>query len=273
MRLLVATPWTATHYDAGRFWIKAFEQLGHQVHAWDYRAEPAPHPSVVDRVDASIVFKGESVVPALLPRPAICYWPDRLERTPGIEQRLAAYAHVFTPCRPTPEGLRWLPSGWDPDLHQAHWISKIRNTVYVGTNNSEYKRQMVEAINPELLAGNGWGAGHGPVYHDELVKFLNEGKVLINIHQDPRTGVNRKLFEMIACGLTVGDRPPGVEEVLGRELTAMTTFSTPETAHELVDRLLTRLSTADRLEIWHEQRKRIAPYSYREAAKKMLEVL
>lgn len=269
MRLLVATPYNAPHYDAGLFWVKAFVALGHEVVAWDYRQHPNPAISQFYDIDVSIVMKGESVPPELIPSPRVCYWPDALDRTPGIEKKLEQYDHVFTPVRPTPKGMTWLPTGWDPEMHRNLCRKRWINTIYVGTRNSPYKSTMVGSLKPEGLAGNGWGKDFPAIYAEDFVDYLNDGKILINLHQNPEVGVNRKLFEMIACGLTISDDAPGVRQILGKKLAEQLVFKSPRDAHKLIRQLLA-LSSFERDDLWQLEYRRIADYSYHNAAQEVI---
>lgn len=275
MKLLVVTPYTAPHFDAGLFWAKEMALLGHEVILWDYRAYPqlvCPDDELAS-FDGSVVFKGESIAEIdRLPQPKVCYWPDDLGRTPGIENVLAKYDEVFTPVRPTPDGMVWLPTGWDPDLHRNYGKKRWINSIYVGTKNSQYKCDMVHQIRPEGIAGNGWGKDFPPVYTDDLVGYLNDGKVLINIHQNPSVGVNRKFFELVACGLTITDRAPGIDEILGKELANQLCFTTPEEAKDLIDQALA-LDDEERSKLWKLECAQILNFTYANAAREVLKCL
>lgn len=287
MKILLATPLYASHWDAGHFWLKALNGLGHTVLVWDYRLNPLPR---CFQTDFTLVMKGESIDPEMLPHPRVCYWPDALERTPGIEKLLSQYDKVFTPVRPTPAdmewlpsgGMEWLPSGWDEDIHRYTGAEKDIPSVYIGTYNSWRKVEFLRAIRPDRLVGNGWDlvsddiyAGSGqsfgllpPQYLHDFVALASRAQVLINIHQGP-VGLNRKIFEMISCGLTITDRVPGVEEIFGQDLAQLVSYRTPEEGHKLLKAWLGR-PQKERDEIWQLEKKAIEPYTYREAAERIL---
>jgi len=271
MRILIATPYMSSHLDSGLFWARAINQLGHSITLWDYRYDQRTNFS--RGFDLSIVFKGEVVDPKLLPGTKLIYWPDKFERTPGIiKDKLSLYDKIFTPVRPTPEGMVWLPSGHDKDVHKDMLLERFYKSVYIGTLNSEYKHNMVYEIGPSKVFGNGWDSycHEGPVYLDEFVRTANYTKVLIDIHQSPDTGVNRKLFEMISCGFTIVDRVPGIKEIFP-DIWAKFTFEDSKTAKELINYYLADYSEA--LNLWELQKKCIEPYSYLNCAKKMLKGL
>ena len=284
MRILVATPFLAQHFDAGLYWVRALTNLGHSVYLWDYRLQ-VNIPEV--DADASIVFKGEIVTPELLPKPSICYWPDALDRNPGVENRLKGYDKVFHLAKPAPDWLEWLPSGWDPAVHRSlEPPTGNYPSVYIGTCNSGYKKIMVKEIHPDVVFGNNWdnrGRENVPdnvpqgynvgtaVYLHEFTLAANSAKVLIDIHQAPNAGPNRKLFELIACGFTIVDRVPGVEELLGVELIKSVTFSTSKEARSLIDYYVDHDEERERL--WALEKEAIEPYTYENCARRLVECL
>jgi len=270
MNILLITPLYSTHYDAGWFWLRALNQLGHSVQVWDYRLDVDP-PPFFHYPEVTLVLKGETIDPRKLPSPKAVYWPDDLERTPGIEKVLQHYDKVFTPVRPTPDWMEWLPTGWDPAVHKNLNISRDVETIYVGTANSEYKIKMVEKIWPEKVHGNGWREWYPPVYLHELVQVLNRGRILIDVHQSPTVGLNRKFFEMISCGFTITDRVPGMEEILGWGLTHQVSFTSSDEAKELIRYYLER--PREREEVWLLQREKIQEYTYEKAVKRILSFL
>ena len=280
MRVLLVTPLYSQHYDAGHLWLKAFNDLGHLCEVWDYRLQPGRYKIPTEyapgwQPNLVMVLKGESVDPTTLPHPRFCYWPDALERTPGIEQVLQQYDRVYTPVRPTPPRMVWLPTGWDPDIHRYTGASKDIDSLYIGTNNSDRKRHYLAAIKPQVVAGNGWGNIREPSitflpphYLHDFVSLTSRAKVAINIHQGP-VGLNRKLFECCACAFTITDRVPGVEEVLG-DITEAVSFTTPEEGKTLLEKW--GKDDRGREEMWQKERERIAPYTYLNAVLKSLEL-
>ena len=268
MKLLIATPLFSFWGDAGHFWLRAFNRLGHYAIVWDYRLEPEP-PKV--EVDASIVFKGETIDPVILPRPSICYWPDAFERDPGIEEKLKKYDKVFTPVKPTPDGMIWLPTGWEPLIHRDLKLLRSIDTLYIGTANSEYKVNMIKAIAPQVVAGNEWGK-YGvralpPQYLHDFVHLVNQSKILIDIHQAPHIGINRKLFESITCGFTLVDKVPGVDEIFPGFYHDIS-FKSPDTARSKILYYLTHEKERD--EVWELEKQAIQPYSYENCARQIL---
>ena len=276
MNILLVTPLYSQHYDAGHFWLRALNQLGHTVAVWDYRRDlnpPPIHPGF------PLLLKGAGIDPRTLRRPRVCYWPDALERTPGIQDVLQAYDRVYTPVRPTPPGMTWLPTGWDPTIHGCTGVPRDIPSLYIGTNNSERKREFVDTIWPNTVAGNGWETpavviklGHPrsdlpPHYLHDFVALASRARVAIDIHQGP-AGLNRKLFELIPSAFTITDRAPGVEEVLG-DIADQVSFTTPEQGQALLERWL--INTNGREALWEKEKVRIAPYTYLNAARKMLD--
>ena len=276
MNILLCTPLYSQHFDAGHFWLKALNELGQSVIVWDYRLDSTARS--IDQInvpDATLVLKGEGINPNALPRPRFCYWPDAFFRDPGIEERLRLYDKVFTPVRPMPDWMEWLPTSFDEDIHRNLQIPRTVKTIYIGTNNSDYKREMVMSLYLSAVHGNGWGQFKdnvvGPVYLHDFVKAANQAKILIDIHHDPRYGLNRKFFEMIACGFTLVDRVPGAADILGPDLADRVTFTTTEEARKLIAYYL--IHPEERESLWSQQRKAIQPYSYLKAAKKILRYL
>jgi len=267
MNILLITPIYSTHYDAGWFWLRALNQLGHSVTVWDYRLDKNP-PPLFHYPEVTLVLKGENIDPKKLPSPHVCYWPDALDRTPGIENHLRKYDKVFALVKPIPDWMEWLPTGWDPAIHRDLQVER-KGTTYIGTCNSIYKKDMIEAIRPDLVHGNNWDYSYlPPVYLHDFVRCANVAKVLIDVHQAPNAGPNRKFFEMIACGFTIVDRVPGVEEVLGKDLSDQVSFKTPEEAKELITYFVDKYS--EREELWRLERERIKPYTYQAAAETVL---
>ena len=276
MNILLVTPLYSQHYDAGHFWLRALNQLGHTVTVWDYRLDPKP-PPMCETPDLTLVMKGEIINPRDLPPYCFCYWPDALERTPGIENILQQYDRVFTPVRPTPEWMEWLPTGWDETIHQYLNLERSIGSLYIGTANSEYKMEMIKEIDPDVVCGNGWSRDfevfYGPQYLREFVYWANCAKVLINVHQSPEVGINRKLFELIACGFTTTDNVLGVAELLGPVLESAVTYPPGNStqAKEMVQYYLTHRD--EREGVWKLEREAILPYTYLMAAERILSCL
>jgi len=282
VRILVATPFMSGHYDAGLFWVKAMTNHGHSVYLWDYRLQPVM-PKVV--ADLTIVFKGESINPERLSHPRFCYFPDWFSRFPGIESQLIQYDKVFTPVCPTPSWAEWLPSGWDPDVHRDLQLHRIKDAFYIGTANSPYKKDMVKGIYPYYIFGNGWddeeiwGKTCGdrvthiinpPVYLHDFVQVANQAGILIDIHQEKTIGLNRKCFEMAACGPTIYDAVPGIEDIFG-DLAPEITFGSAEAAKIKIRLLLE--DDQKRAEIWAREREAIRNFTYEKCLDKMLRFL
>lgn len=272
MNILLVTPlFSSSHFDAGHFGLKALSALGHLVSVWDYRLSLCP-PYLTQSVhyDLALVLKGESVDPDMVKSFAdkvVCYWPDKLERTPGIEKVLERYDNVFTPVRPTPDWMVWLPTGYDADIHRDLVTRRYLESVYIGTANSEYKELMVSGIRPSRVFGNGWGIDT-PVYLHDFVYVANQYKVLIDIHQAPDCGVNRKFFELIPCGFTIVDDVPGVREILGEELAGKVVYHSVEDAKRMICYYCDH--EIERDELWIREKKAIQPYTYRNAVRAIL---
>ncbi len=279
MNILLVTPLYSQHHDAGHFWLRAFNQLGHTVTVWDYRLDRLP-PPLSSSPNLVLVMKGEGISWRDFYQPTqwgdafYCYWPDDFKRTPGIDKYLRLYDKVFTPVSPTPDGMVWLPSGWDPAIHKDYRENKVISTIYVGTNNSERKEAYLKEILPSLILGNGWllpPERTGPaLYLHDFVKMVNLAKIAINIHQGD-VGLNRKLFELIPATFTITDRVPGVEEVLGKELADKVSFNSAKEAKGLITYYLEH--DKERNDLWEAEKQAIKPYTYIEQAKKILRYL
>jgi len=290
VNILLVTPLYSQHWDSGWFWLRALNQLGHAVSVWDYRLDRKP-PQFFRLPDVTLVLKGEGIDPKIFPSPKLCYWPDALERTPGVEEVLMHYDKVFTPVRPTPDWMEWLPTGWDPAIHRDLGTERATHSVYIGTFNSKQKLDKITSIGPQVIAGNGWEqvldrrhwrtvperVGHGsrlllgPHYLHDFVRLANQAKVLIDVHQNPKVGLNRKLFEMIACGFTIVDDVPGVREVLGDDVYSRVCFRSPLEARNLIEFYLEHIEEREKL--WQLQKQSIQKYTYLETAKKVLSYL
>lgn len=278
MKILLGSPIFSMHFDVGLFWARALSALGNSLYLWDYRLQPE-----VPKVDAdfSFILKGQTVNADALPHPCLNYWPDAFERSPGIEKILSHYDLVFTPVRPTPEGIVWLPSGFEPLVHRDMGLERWIKSIYIGTNNSEYKKRMVWAIEPDRIAGNGWHYPNLPVirqrtilmppqYLHDFVKWANQAKVLIDCHQSQGIGVNNKLLELIGCGFTIVDWASGIDELFP-DIWQKFTFRTAGEARELIQYYLSH--EAERNELWERQKKAIEPYSYENCAKEVIKCL
>lgn len=274
MYILLASPFFSQHWDAGHFWARALSRLGHRLTLWDYRADAEPPAG---SWEVGLVLKGDAETPAKL-RPAcvklVCYWPDRWGRALEAEASLEKYDAVYTPVRPTPAGARWLPGAWDETVHTPgpgpEHVSA--DSIFVGTA-TDRKAEFVDVIMPTRLFGNGWlnyaRALVQPVYLREYASFLNQSRVAINIHRDDEVGLNRRFFEMVACTFTITDLVPGVEEILGPELTEKVAFSTPAEGAKLLALYLAHPEEAT--ELWRAERTAIAGHSYRHLAVQLLE--
>ena len=288
MKILLASPiycspWWGPWYDCGTFVMKALHQLGHSVAVWDYRMDKNP-PKGSHDYDLAIVWKGEKYVHqavGMLKCPKFCYWPDKFGRAPLDEEDLKLYDKVFTCTRPTPEGMIWLPTGWDQDFHaNLHYPPERRSSdvLFIGTK-SERKLRFLSEIKPDKIYGNGWEsswniAGLVPprpaIYLQEFVHVLNQHHIVVNVHRDD-DGFNSRVFEFVACGFTLTDRVPGTEEVFGKELAAKISFETPKQGKAMVEWYKTRPELREAL--WQEEFKAIQPYTYKAAVERMISCL
>ena len=273
MKILLATPYlSANWFDAGLFFLAAASRLGHAVTLWDYRLEPE---SSKGQWDVAIWMKTGPAEAEQMPHPRFVYWSDDFDRTPGLlPQLLQAYDKVFTPVRPTPTGCMWLPTGWDPLIHRDLGLPRQHDSIFVGTYTPR-KWEFLKVIEPDDIFGNNWAETpptnlnlHGPVYLHHYVWVLNQARLLLNVHHGP-VGLGRRFFEFIACGPTITDLVPGVEEVLGLDLAAVVGFKTPEEGKALKEYLLDRPGLLNG--VWREEQRAIEPYTYEAALKRILE--
>ncbi len=274
MRILVATPFMASHFDAGFFWIRALVNMMHSVYPWDYRLQ-----TEMPKVDAdfSLVFKGESIDPNILPRPRVNVFPDWFGFfPPSVEQRIKQYDLVFHLVLENVKktGGIWLPGAYDELIHRDLNLRRHIDTMYIGTANSDYKVNMIRSIAPQVIAGNNWGTyrinARPAHYLYDFVTLANQAKTLICAHRAPEDGITRKVFELVSCGFTIVDHVPGIEEIFPG-IWDKFTFRTPEEAKELIQYYLSH--EAERNELWQKQKKAIEPYSYENCCLKMLECL
>lgn len=277
MRVLLATPYLAPHLDSGLFWVKALADLGHQIIPWDYRTSARP-PAI--EYDVAIGLKTPGELAKFMHSPKAVYWPDEFERTPGeLQNLLREYDLVATPVRPTPSGCMWLLTGWDEEFHLPNYAvgpeGKDIPSLFIGTY-TEHKAGYLEVIRPSIVLGNDYPRGF-PNYRDhtaygrEYVMILGHAQVLINLHRDAGIGLNRRMFEMIACGFTVFDDVPGVADVFGETLLQHVSFDSPEEGRDMVQHYLAHPQSRDTL--WQQERAKILPYTYQKSCQKLLEAL
>lgn len=260
--VLLASPFLSTHADAGWFWAMACGRYGYAVVPWDYRRN-ADFPT--RNVDAMIALKTPLQIPPLGITDRVCYWPDALGRDAQSETFLKDYDRIFTCLRPTPKGMAWLPTGWDPTVHYPRRVEKSIDSIFIGTA-TQRKNEFLSVMEPSAVFGNGWGRNE-PLYMDDYCSAMSAAKVIINIHRD-EIGLNRRFFESMAVGFTITDIVPGVEEVLGKVLTNLVGFRTPAEGQAL----LTEFSTHERWreEAWALEQKAIEPYTYDAAVRRVL---
>lgn len=268
---LLATPLLSVwHVDSGLFWFRALSEQGVSVILWDYRLSERPPADV--QADFSLVLKGDDLDPAVLPGYKICYWPDDFDRTSGkARSLLGGYDKVLTMVRPTPDGMEWVPLGYDPLIHRAAGLSRHIPSLMVGTCTPR-KLEYARAIQPALIVGNGWDVlegASGPAYLHEYVALMNRARVIVNVHRSGSVGITRRFFEHMACGFTITDDVPGVREVLGDWLSDRVCYSSPENAREMV--AYYEIHPDEREDLWRLEMKVIQPYSYECAVLEMVE--
>ncbi|GEM_PF-6118507 len=239
--------------------------MGLAVQLWDYRLSPSP-PAGYRDASLTLVLKGEGINPQLLAHPRVCIWPDAFGRDPTAEVLLRAYDRVYTGAYEHPPGVQFLPLGFDDALHVSFNSERSPGAIFVGTA-TERKAKFLRAIQPNAIFGNGWGDGVYPVYGSELVQVLNQYLLAVNVHRD-NMGVTRRLFEMIACGPTITDLVPGVEEVLGPVALEMG-FHTPQEGAELKTSFLSHPDVL--MAVWHKARAAIQPYTYQAAVRRIVQ--
>ena len=123
-----------------------------------------------------------------------------------------------------------------------------------------------------LIYGNDWDAYRAAgqaIYLQRFTHALNTAEIAVNIHREPGIGLNRRFFEFIPCAFTLVDRVPGVEEILGKELTDAVTFSTPAEAREKVHFYLANYGLTP--ELHARQVSAIQNYTYQDLARQVVE--
>lgn len=294
MKILLASPFYSQHWDAGHFWARAFSRLGHELVLWDYRTDISPPDGV--SCDLAVVMKGDrrTLVPRHVAPIRVCYWPDDFERGPDdgdgqpaanfpkAQELLYNYDIVFSPIFPTPaEGMVWLPGAWDERVHVRRVLTRQHmrgGSVFAGTY-TERKAKFLKVMKPGLIVGNGWHSTLSrAVYLHEYVGMLSQYSLSINVHRDD-IGINRRLFEMMACGFTITDRVPGVVELLGEWLAEKVTFETPAEGLELKDYYLRAIDQSsggygrDIQILWEMERDAIANYTYTHLARSIIDAV
>lgn len=261
--VLLATPFLANHVDAGWFWLAALGRQGVATIAWDYRREPQAAHSA----DLMLAMKTPPY-PDRFHGYTAAYWPDELGRDPESEAWLPQYERVYTCLRPTPPGMTWLPTAYDPHVHYPRNAPKERDMVFIGTatdRKRDFLKEMAKAA-PLTLFGNGW-KDSGPVYLEDYCVALSSAKIAINIHRG-EVGLNRRVFEAMACTFTLTDRVAGIAELLGPSLAAKVSFSTPKHGRELAERYIN--DEPARRELWAMEREAIRGFTYDAAVQRVL---
>jgi hypothetical protein len=269
----------SNHVDAGLLWAAALGRAGVPIIPWDYRRENyrfdnSTYDLLALKTPLKIPGRDPKYIdldrdPWRMPWRA-CYWPDALGRDPESEAMLKEYDRVYTCLRPTPEGMIWLPTGWDPKVHYQRVVGEPSfDVVFLGTATPR-KAEFLRAVpNKQLVIfGNGWGLNE-PAYLEDYCQILSKARISINIHRD-EIGLNRRFFESMACTFTLTDLVPGVEEILGHDLARSVAFSTPTELYELVVYFLDSSHAEERQQLWMQERDAIAPYTYDAAVRKVL---
>lgn len=274
--VLLATPFLSNHFDAGIFWLAALGRERVAAVPWDYRREPG---GGTHKADIMLALKTPLNPSHSYLYEKVCYWPDKLGRDPASEAFLKEYDRVYTCLRPTPPGMVWLPTGWDPTVHHPRVVPKVWHGVFIGTATPRKREFLEEMCGNTIFAifGNGWETFKNqpfraePAYMDDYCEAMSRAAVIVNVHRDGDTGLNRRFFESMAVGFTLTDLVPGVEEVLGHELAERVGFRTPAEAKEKYEHYL--FDHPDECEeLWQAERAAIAPYTYDAAVRKVLEL-
>jgi len=274
VKVLLATPFITSEHDIGHFVLSALGKLNASTIPWDYRLT-GQKPEC--RADVSLVFKGESIEPDELDGVKVNYYPDVVTRYPELVSKLAKYDKVYGINKP-PDGyewVEWLPGCYDEDLHKDRGLDRKFDLCYVGTANSTVKVDFIRALHEKVrfpIFGSNWhgfGLMTRPLNLVEYAQMLNGCKIALNVHQDMKHGTNTKIAEIPACGaLMLTDRAEGVEDLFGR-LADKISFTTPEEALELIGFYLE--DPDERRKALEQERKIIAPFTYRNRVAKILE--
>ena len=271
MKILLASPFFARHWDSGHFWARAFSNLGHSLILWDFRIQ-AEVP--ITTWDIAVVMKGgpgiEEAIQEIHPCPMLLYYPDDpLRHFDNIDydtNPLPQYEKIFIPCRPTPAYAEWMPTAWDPQIHINAKLEKEIDVLFVGTG-TQRKMDYLQAVEQGVTVfGNQWGEQVRPLYLYEYVEIMSKSKISINIHQD-KLGINRRTFESAACTFTLHDDIPGIREIFG-PISDKILFETPEQLNDMVTYYLSHEEERDSL--YQIQRELIEPYTYLSSAQRML---
>lgn len=196
--------------------------------------------------------------------------------------------HGMVYCATVPNGTlfvrrngktAWCGNSFDPLVHHPPVAPQFQYGVaFIGTH-TPYKERMLDGVvdvGLDYLAGNGWERGplrllnlmRPAVYLHDYADVLRRSVVSINLHHDPQVGVNRRLYESIACTFTLTDLPPGVEEVLGHNLAEAVGVRSPEDLREKAEFYATH--HVEREALWERERAAVAHGTYRQMAASLL---
>jgi hypothetical protein len=210
----------------GPWLVQAGAELSYCAQAVDLWADP----SVVHRLmqsrddDVLVADRGDVLLPDVLDRiPArkILYYPDILptreathEHAENRYQRFSEIAphfdHVVLHDTHALEYLR--ERGHDnvvghvvlpfcPDLHRKLDVEKCYDVVFIG-HLSPYRQEWLEWI------GRRFSVTVPQVWGEEMVRVINQARIVLNFHFTPLPNTEHRLTESLACGCFVLSEPP-----------------------------------------------------------------
>lgn len=214
----IAEPW---RFEADV--AEAITDLGHELVFTNHRGGNEWRERLAQPADLLLVLKGETVWAEDVrraPCPKVLWFPDDLTIPvyqtlmgwfgPAYDRVYGISVHDLLLYRRCGVEARWLPLACNPRLHRTLDVEKV------------YDIGMCGSMYPNRRMLKGWLEEHGfsvteprpPVYGEEMVRFLNQCRIVLNLSVVPGNMAHR-IFEALGCGaFLMTDHCDGLESIL-----------------------------------------------------------
>lgn len=260
--------------------------------------------------DVFLALKGELILPETIrtirkkyKMPAILWFGDDPHLFHTISSRIApAYDFVFTSSADAikwynelgVEKVEWIGFACDPELHRSVTLKDEEKKKYggdIGFVGTYYKEREILATFADMdirIYGPGWTTadnfkekfsgiyGGNGLFLEEMVKFYNSRKIILNIHpgQQKHGGLKAtfRVFEVTGCGaFLITDQPKGIEELfeIGKEIVC---YNSIDELRELINYYLQNPKEREEIAL-RGQKRAYRDHTFEHRMKQILSVL
>lgn len=206
---LVGAQWSNHPWGMENEVRRAFEMLGITISDTDFRRDYNRLPELFQQEShVMLVIKGNGIPPELikrLPCKTILWYQDDIFATEHASKHIAhngcAFDVVYSFDKMAIDQYRklgvknpqWLPLAMSPAVHRKIFLTKKKYDISFIGNIYPNRRTLLERL------AKRFNLVVTQAFMDDMVKILNESKIVLNLGVGP-TGIQQRVFEAMGCG-------------------------------------------------------------------------